>query len=247
MDNVRNKYLSDKIKRFDSDIKFLSNKDEKNNDIESLISEYLSNNIKLMKNSNTNLEKDRFINRDNNNKKDKDRLIKIQAKEEQFIKEIFEEINKNENNGKLNLIKNLNLEEKIKEDFTKKNFKRDLLLNKSLNNTEDRRVKLKKYQKFTTCLSFIYLPYFYSIIYRHKKDRPDKIKDILLNKPIPNKTNSLYIFLNIIPLFMLIYSWNFLNNQIKEIDKLYLNYFGKEMYIDLNEDISEYKFHNIKK
>jgi hypothetical protein len=240
MENDRNKYknLSEKINKFNSGIEFLTNNDNDNNDIESVIQKNISNNIKQNRYHNEITEKDK----DDNNETNQLIKIKKSKNEENFIKETFEEIYKNQNIGKLDIIKNLNLEENIKKDFSKKNFQRDFLLDKSLKDLENKRNNYKKKYRIACFFTFIYSCYTVSVFYNFRLNKSNEIKEKILNRPILNKLKIINYFLPLLGSLFYIY---YLNKEINIIDKFFLNNFEKEGYIDMNQDIIDYKFHSV--
>lgn len=228
MEEPKNK-LSDKINKFESDIKFLSNKED-DNDIETKIHEYISDSLKNLPNEKKNLKQ----------KKDSKMTT------ENLLKNEFKEIRDNKNSEKINLVKNLNLEKEIKEDFIKRkiNTDKDRLHESSLKVQIGFKKKMTNNLNLLVLFTSAYSVFFLSLVYYNQKlNKFDNIQDLINNKPSMQKKKKLNIYL--IPFIFSFFLFKYYRKEINNIDKVLLYNLENDNKIDIDKEIKGYKFHKL--
>ena len=212
--------LSTGITNFDSaHIKFLSNKDDKDSlNIETIIHEWIDH------------------------KKDKQILDKETIKKKSLpVKENFLKRNEREKDHRLQIIKNLNFEDRIKDDLIK-DIINDVnqIDNPMLNQIQIKKSKIKKKIKIVVYVSCFYSFYLFADVYDQRNNKYNNIQDMINNKP--RALNIRYKQHFFIYSFLITLMGYFIKKNYKiEND---FNKFVRDNYIHLSdEELSRYKLH----
>lgn len=211
--------LSAAITDFDNtNIKFLSNKDTGKNSIEDLLHDWIDS-------------RSRF-------KTENPKQTKNQTED---LKEKFMLRNDEEKEYRVSLIKNLNLEEKIKDDLLK-----DFILDSNLINDpklkilEDAKNSVIKKMKIFVYLTVFYSFYAFAQVYDQRLNKFNSIQDLIKNKPRSYDVKYKHHFF---AYTFFLGCLGLLYKQQKSIDNSYKVYM-KSNYITLSdEDLQKYKVH----
>jgi len=212
--------LSIGITDFDNtNIKFLSNKDTENAKIEDLIHDWIDS-------------RSRF--KSENNKP-------IQKQQTEDLKEKFMFRSDEEREYRVNLIKNLNLEDKIKDDLLK-----DIILDSNLTDDlnlkklEDAKNSVLKKMKIFVYITVFYSFYAFGQVYDQRLNKFNNIQDLINNKSNKYEVKYKHHFFTYA---FLLGCLGLLYKQQKIIDNSYKVYM-KNHYITLtDEDLQKYKVH----
>ena len=213
--------LSVGITNFDNtNIKFLSNKENKEeNNIEDLIHDWIDSKKDLRK----------------------EKTKKNSENENSDLKEKFMHRSDTEKEYRVNLIKNLHLEDKIKDDLLKDFILDSTSLNDpKLKTLEDEKKTLLKKMRIFVYLSVFYSFYVFAQYYDQRINKFSNMQDLINNKPRVSDMkfrNHFFVYGFLFGCLGLLYK-----QQIK-IDNMY-KYYMKNNYISLtDEDLTKYKVH----
>jgi len=212
--------LSSGITNFqDTNIKFLSNKDEKTS-TEELIHEWLDSKLKFNRNKS-----------ESSNEK----------YNESNLKEKFMNRNIEDNEYKLTLIKKLNLEDKIKDDLLKDLiFDSNLLSDPQVKNLQEKKNSISKKIKI-----FIYLITFYSFFtfaqfYDQKLNKFNNIQDMINKK---QKTIDFKFKYNLLIFSILFGGLTLFYGQKSRVDRDFRNYVKSNHLTLTEQDLQKFKVH----
>ncbi len=220
MSKTEKVHLSHGITNFDSSkIKFLSNKDNENNSLEDLIFDWIDQKGKQIYKTNFNQDQNK-----------NDNLI-----------EKFNYRSEEEKEHRLNLIKNLHLDDKIKDDLLKGYIQENRIFKDSkLDILEKEKISILKKIKILTYISVFYSFYVFANVYDQRLNKFNNIQDMINNKP---RAYEVKYKNHIFGYVLLICGLSFLLKKQKRIDDTYKIYI-KNNYITLtDEDLKKYKVH----
>lgn len=212
--------LSEGITDFDSNnIKFLSNKDKSSYNIEEIIHGWINSKqagVRKETSSHAHLESEE-------------------------MKEKFIQRSESERAYRIGIIKNLQLEDKIKEDLLKNIIVDEFLLeDPQIKSLQQEKLKVEKNIKILLYLSVFYSFLVFGQYFDQRLNKFNNIKDLINNKPRKSDFRLRYHMLAYSLLFC---GFAFFYSQHNKIVKTYSVYM-KEKYLSLtDDDLSKYKFH----